>query len=258
VRLGTRGTTWFGRLAKPTGLPNLQRVRAFGDGYREVPESWRPFVSSPAARRRGESALARISASLIDVDAAGKELSSPEEIAAALGELERVKALMTRRLTAAAPTVAEKDQLLTAQEAAKRLALSPDTPLSKGARSSVHGHATGTSDTFLVTRHRSIPSGPPALVAAPVARDRAALSRGILPAPASVRPGLPTAIPASACPERRRSAVTRARIVLSDLDRLSDRAARTAIRPPGDAFARVEDAVHAPHRPPVASMAEDE
>jgi predicted DNA-binding transcriptional regulator AlpA len=82
---------------------------------------------SSAARRRGEFALGRISISLVEVDAASKELSSPEEIATALGELERVKALLTSRLTAPTPTAPEKDQLLTAHEAAKRLALSPDT-----------------------------------------------------------------------------------------------------------------------------------
>jgi excisionase family DNA binding protein len=84
-------------------------------------------VSSQTAPPRGEPALLRISASLADVDAAGRELSSPEEIASALGELERVKVLLARRLTAPASATTEKDQLLTAQEAAKRLALSPDT-----------------------------------------------------------------------------------------------------------------------------------
>ena len=84
-------------------------------------------MSSQPARPRGEPALLRISALLADVDAAGRELSSPEEIASALGELERVKVLLACRLTSPASATIEKDQLLTVQEAAKRLALSPDT-----------------------------------------------------------------------------------------------------------------------------------
>ena len=84
-------------------------------------------MSSQSARHRVGPALLRISVSLAEVEAAGTELSSPEEIASALGELERVKFLLARRLTSPTPNATEKDQLLTVQEAARRLALSPDT-----------------------------------------------------------------------------------------------------------------------------------
>jgi hypothetical protein len=48
-----------------------------------------------------------------------------EQIPAAIGELEKLKAALWARLAAPVPTV-ERDQLLTIEEAAERLAVTPD------------------------------------------------------------------------------------------------------------------------------------
>lgn len=72
---------------------------------------------------------------LRDLEAAGKELA-PEQLAEALGQLERVKALLWLRLQAVGQNVgpAEPDKLLTAEAAAERLAMAPDTLYRKAKR----------------------------------------------------------------------------------------------------------------------------
>ncbi len=79
--------------------------------------------------------LSRVSALLGEVESAGQELA-PEQLAEALGMLARLEALLSIRLNGSAGSAvsAEPDRLLTADEAAQRLALSPDTVYRKASR----------------------------------------------------------------------------------------------------------------------------
>jgi predicted DNA-binding transcriptional regulator AlpA len=71
---------------------------------------------------------ARFSAILGDAESVGCDLS-PEQLPEALADLERVRARLMLRLTAAGARsgAPEEDRLLTVEAAAKRLALAPDT-----------------------------------------------------------------------------------------------------------------------------------
>ena len=71
------------------------------------------------------SSAERLSTLVAELEAVGRDLP-PEKVAVALGELERVKALLTIRLTAQAPP-SDPDRLLTVEQAADRLGIAQDT-----------------------------------------------------------------------------------------------------------------------------------
>ncbi len=79
--------------------------------------------------------ISRVSELLGEVESAGRELA-PEQLAEVLGMLARLEALLLIRLkgSAGAAGDAVPDRLLTAEEAAARLALSPDTLYRKAKR----------------------------------------------------------------------------------------------------------------------------